>query len=170
MDKFAVQLKVMNFRCAGFLLLVAIGVTGCQSNTGPVVDFIVTPLSGGGEIRLSKDYKDKPVVVYMWATWCGPCKQFEPTLNKMAEKYQAKGITFLAISGEKVPLIRESELKEPHKMTVLVDSLSSAADAVGANALPTIVILDKQHHPIWTSQGVGPATESEMTTALDGLS
>ena len=170
MDKLAVQLMVMNFRAVGFLLVFTIGVTGCQNNTAPVVDFIVTPLSGGDEIRLSKNYKDKPVLVYMWATWCGPCKQFAPTLNKISEKYQSKGVAFLAISGEKVALIRESELKEPHKMTVLVDSLSSAAEAVGANALPTIVILDKEHHPVWSSQGIGSMTGSEITTALDGLS
>ncbi len=165
----AVQLEYMKFRFAGFLILIAIGMAGCQTNKGPVVDFLAMPLVKGDEIKLSRDYKDKPVVIYMWATWCGPCKEFAPTLNSIADKYQAKGIPFLAISGEKASVILESEKKEPHRMTILVDTLASAADAVGGNALPSILVLDKQHHTVWGSQGIAPTTEAEMRAALDGL-
>jgi thiol-disulfide isomerase/thioredoxin len=143
---------------------------GCQSNSNPKVDFIASQLSSGPDIKLSTDYKDKPVVVYMWATWCGPCKQFRPSLNKMAEKYKSKGIAFLAISGESKKLIEQAEKKEPHAMTVLVDSFGSAAQEVNADALPTIIILDKQHRPVWGSKGINGSTESEMTTTLDALS
>ena len=134
------------------------------------MDFLATTIDTNKDIKLASDYKNKPVVVYMWATWCGPCKQFAPALNQMAEKYKAKGIEFLAISGEKLSVVKDAEKNEPHHMTVLVDSYSSAAEAVEASALPTIVILDKTHHAVYTSRGWGKTTQAEMIAALDSLS
>lgn len=150
-------------------MLAGILLSACGGGSGPPIDFSAAPLSGGKDIQLAIDYKDKPVVVYFWATWCGPCKMFAPALNQMAGQYQPKGIAFLAISSESRKLIQESEKKEPHKMTVLLDTISSASEAIGATALPTIVILNKDHKVVWGSQGIGPTTASEMKAALDGL-
>ncbi|MEI8282160.1 MAG: TlpA disulfide reductase family protein [Armatimonadota bacterium] len=159
----------MKFRSVFPALLIGFGMSGCQSGSGPAIDFLASPLTPGEEIKLSRNYKDKPVLIYMWATWCGPCKEFEPTLNKIADKYQPKGITFLAISGEKQNEIQASEARAPHKMTVLVDKLSSAQEVLKVNSLPTIVLLNKNHEVVWNSIGIGGTTESEMTTALDSL-
>jgi thiol-disulfide isomerase/thioredoxin len=166
----AVQLTYMKFHFAVIPLLAAIGISGCQSNSGPPIDFIATPLTGGADIRLSTEYKDKPVVVYLWATWCGPCKQFAPTLNQLATRYKSKGIEFLAISSESAKVVVESEKKEPHQMTVMIDSIGSATEALGSNSLPTIVVLDKEHKVVWGTKGFNQSTETDMMTALNGLS
>ena len=165
----AVQLSYMKFRWAIIPVFLVALLPGCKRNPNPTSDFLASPLTSGSDIKLSTDYKDKPVVVYLWATWCGPCKQFAPTLNSLADKYQPKGIPFLAISGEPKKLIAQSELKEPHRMTVLVDTFSSAAEAFGGESLPTIAILDKEHKMVWGSKGISQSTESNMRTILDGL-
>ena len=171
----AVQLIYMNFRSVlGPTVLAStvlgFSLAGCKPNANAPVDFIASPLQAGADVRLSTTYKDKPVVVYMWATWCGPCKQFAPILNEIAGKYQSKGIVFLAISTESSKIIAQSELKEPHKMTVLVDAFSSASEALGVDSLPFIMILDNQHRPVWGSKGAGAGTDHEMRAILDGLS
>lgn len=32
----------------------------------------------------------QPVLIDMWAPWCGPCRMVEPVINKLAEKYQGR--------------------------------------------------------------------------------
>lgn len=51
----------------------------------------------GDTIALS-DLKGKVVVIDVWATWCGPCKQQIPYLKKMEEEYRGKDVEFLSVS------------------------------------------------------------------------
>src|SRR5882724_4163674 len=45
---------------------------------------------GGPNLRL-KEQRGRVVMVNFWATWCGPCRQEMPQLNKLYEKYRASG-------------------------------------------------------------------------------
>src|SRR5262249_46463132 len=45
----------------------------------------------GESFKLS-DYNDKVLVVNIWATWCGPCRQEMPELVKMNNEYKARGL------------------------------------------------------------------------------
>ena len=149
----------MNFRCAGFLLLVAIGVTGCQSNTGPVVDFIVTPLSGGGEIRLSKDYKDKPVVVYMWATWCEPCKQEMPRLQREAAAHLGKLVVIGINMRESADVVQAFavQIGVTYPLLINPDDATQLAYQIGGLPVTYVIapdglVIQRINGPVTTSQ------------------
>ncbi|WDE06562.1 TlpA family protein disulfide reductase [Thalassomonas viridans] len=43
-------------------------------------------------------YKNKPVILHFWATWCPYCKRLQPKLSELQKKYQASGIEILAVS------------------------------------------------------------------------
>jgi thiol-disulfide isomerase/thioredoxin len=51
----------------------------------------------GGSLKLS-DYNDKVLVVNIWATWCGPCRQEMPELVKMSNEYKARGLVVLGLA------------------------------------------------------------------------
>jgi thiol-disulfide isomerase/thioredoxin len=51
----------------------------------------------GDSFKLS-DYSNKVVVVNMWATWCGPCRQEIPELVKMSNEYKARGLVVLGLA------------------------------------------------------------------------
>lgn len=62
----------------------------------PAIDFRYPDVKGD-TIALS-DLKGKVVVIDVWATWCGPCKQQIPYLKKMEEEYRGKDVEFLSVS------------------------------------------------------------------------
>lgn len=72
--------------------------------TGPVelsqeiLDTTVKTLDGGS-LKLS-DYEDKVLVLNLWATWCGPCRQEMPELVKMSSEYKSRGLVVLGIATE----------------------------------------------------------------------
>lgn len=55
----------------------------------------------GGTTKL-EDFKGKYVYIDVWATWCGPCRQEIPFLQKVEEKYHGKKIEFVSISVDQM--------------------------------------------------------------------
>ncbi|HEX8500326.1 MAG TPA: TlpA disulfide reductase family protein [Pyrinomonadaceae bacterium] len=53
----------------------------------------------GSSFRLS-DYKDKVVVLDLWATWCGPCRMEIPHLVELSEEYKGKGVEVVGLTTE----------------------------------------------------------------------
>jgi len=53
----------------------------------------------GAKFRLS-DYKDKVVVVDLWATWCGPCRLEIPHLVDLQKEYGGKGVEIIGLTTE----------------------------------------------------------------------
>ena len=54
---------------------------------------------GGGSFKLS-DYKDKTVVLDLWATWCGPCRAEIPHLVELHKEYAGKGVEVIGLTTE----------------------------------------------------------------------
>lgn len=53
----------------------------------------------GAPFRLS-DYKDKVVVLNLWATWCGPCRQEIPHMVELNKEYASKGVELIGLTTE----------------------------------------------------------------------
>jgi len=51
----------------------------------------------GNKVSLS-DFKGKYVMIDVWATWCGPCRNEIPHYARIADKYKGKNIQFVSIS------------------------------------------------------------------------
>jgi thiol-disulfide isomerase/thioredoxin len=53
----------------------------------------------GGAKKLS-DYQGKVLVVDLWATWCGPCRQEIPHLIELANQYKSQGVEVIGLTNE----------------------------------------------------------------------
>ncbi|MBC7932691.1 MAG: TlpA family protein disulfide reductase [Rubrivivax sp.] len=84
------------------------------------------PAVGGGTIRLS-DFKDKIIVLNLWATWCGPCRLEIPHLVELHNEYKGKGVEF-------VGLTTESQLTDAEKVSQFAEKFKINYKLGWANA------------------------------------
>ena len=54
--------------------------------------------SADGATHTLAELRGHPAVVNFWATWCGPCREEMPRLQKLADSYAAQSVNFIAIS------------------------------------------------------------------------
>ncbi len=105
-------------------------------------DFNVS-LLGGETLRL-KGQRGKPVLVNFWATWCGPCREEMPAMERLYAKHRQRGFVLLAVSVDTdAALVRP--FLERYKLTfpVALDAKMDLANAYGVRALPASFLIDR---------------------------
>lgn len=107
------------------------------------------------------------LVLNFWATWCPPCRQEMPELDKFAQKYNGK-VEFYAINIQE-PAEKAVEFMDQNKytMSVLSDTDGEVANVFRINAIPTTLVVDRQG--IIKYRKSGPVTLAELEGVLNGL-
>jgi thiol-disulfide isomerase/thioredoxin len=94
----------------------------------------------GKEHKLA-DYKGKVVVLNFWATWCDPCREEMPSMQRLQDKLAGKLVILAVDYGEGPPRIKDFLSKVPVRFTVLLDRDTSAASAWKVKVLPTTLVI-----------------------------
>jgi len=64
----------------------------------PAPDFSVVTLDSTPRARTLADYRGSPVLLNIWATWCDPCREEMPSMQRLHEAYGARGLRIVAVS------------------------------------------------------------------------
>jgi len=110
----------------------------------PAPDFTFPGLDGK-MVRLS-DYKGKVVLVNIWATWCPPCVDEMPSMEKLYQKLKGENFEILAVSIDEpglkavAPFMKKSNLTFP----ALIDSEGTIKAVYGITGVPESYIIDQQ--------------------------
>lgn len=124
----------------------------------------LTTLEGSQPVDLRTAAGGRPVVVNLWASWCGPCRQEMPTLASAQQREDGVGFIFVN-QGESERTIRNylASLDLPLR-EVLLDPGSRLGPAVGTRGLPTTLFYDAQGRLVDAHFGVlnAPALESRL--------
>ena len=97
----------------------------------------------GKEHKLA-DYKGKVVLLNFWATWCDPCREEMPAMQRLQDKLAGKLVVLAVNYGEGPPRIKDFLGKVPVRFQVLLDRDTQAASAWKVKVLPTTLIIDPQ--------------------------
>jgi peroxiredoxin len=112
------------------------------SRTKAAEDFTVsTP--GGGRFRLS-EHRGKVVMVNFWATWCPPCLEEMPAMERLHRRHKDAGFTLVAVSVD-ADSAKVMPFLTSHKLTFQVglDPRMDLANSYSVRALPSSFIVGR---------------------------
>jgi len=72
-----------------------------EMGTAPQRGFLAPDFSlpsSTDELVSLSDFRGKPVLINLWASWCPPCRSEMPTMQRIYDEYQGEGFTILAIN------------------------------------------------------------------------
>ncbi|MGH7822168.1 MAG: TlpA disulfide reductase family protein [Candidatus Binatia bacterium] len=123
-------------------------------------DFVLPDLDGSA-VRM-RDLRGKVVVLNLWATWCPPCVEEMPTLERLHRRMQGQDFMLLAVSQDESPDVVAPWIRE-HGFTfpVLLDPRGEVGHALGATGYPETFVVDRQgrivHHHVGFRDWMEPA-------------
>jgi thiol-disulfide isomerase/thioredoxin len=134
----------------------------------PAADFSLSSVENR-PVKLS-DFRGSVVVVDFWATWCPPCRESLPNLNRLSTdtSLAARGLKVLAVNSQESPGDVKSFLaSNRYSFPVLLDSDGSAERAYEVTGLPTTLVVGRDGSVKYAVSGYGgDAGEAELNDAV----
>ncbi|MBP1711872.1 MAG: thioredoxin family protein [Deltaproteobacteria bacterium] len=141
-----------------------------QSYTKPqtIPDFSVQNLQGNQvDIR---SHRGQVILLNFWATWCPNCRQEGPSLQKLYNQYQSRGLILYRIaSKEKPETIKNFLEKESLNMPALIDKTGQTERLFGVWVHPTTYLINRQSLVVYRTMGAMDWTTLQTTSIIDQL-
>ena len=160
---------------AGFTIFLAIGVMGTTTATsrsgkelvGKKAPSFVAPKVGGQLVSL-ENYKNKPLVLNFWASWCPPCRDETPGMERIWRKYEDQGVVILGIN------VQDGEKEAERYISEFGVTFSNALDLdgsitvdYGVTGLPVTFFIDNDS--VVTGRWVGSISEGRLDNWVSNL-
>jgi cytochrome c biogenesis protein CcmG/thiol:disulfide interchange protein DsbE len=124
-------------------------------------------LEGGGSASLA-DYRGRVVVLNFWASWCKPCREESPLLERWHRRMSGRGglvlgVDMLDITSRAEEFIDEYGLTYP----MLKDKDGNGLETFGVVQYPETFVIDRQGRIAALKRG--PVDEDFMRTSVEPL-
>ena len=134
------------------------------ASRGEPIPTVRLPDLQGREATLPADYAGRPVLVNFWASWCGPCIEEMPELDRFAASQGGKGVQVVGIALDEPDAVREFLRHTPVDYPILLDVAGPADSGVQLGnvrgVLPFTALVDAQGRLV--KQKIGPFEHGEV--------
>jgi peroxiredoxin len=127
------------------------------------LNFTLTDLDGH-KIDLST-MRGKVVLLDFWATWCAPCIEEIPVIEKLADDYKERDLEIWGISCEKSDHVKEWMLRQKQKLQTVIDRWGQTSKQYRVPGIPSIVVIDREGKIV--SYYLGNQSEQSLRAAID---
>lgn len=162
--------KPLGLAVAAGLVLWGVSIGALNSITHSQVPIDELPLAtlDGRSHSLASVVGRRPLVVNLWATWCGPCRREMPVFAEAQQREQE--IEFIFVNqGESAQTVRHFLLKEQLRiLNVFLDEPSEWSAQLGAQAMPTTLFIDATGSLV--NSHTGEMSAATLKRALKDLS
>jgi thiol-disulfide isomerase/thioredoxin len=143
-------------------------VTAAQFMSQEALNTDITDIEGK-TFRLS-DYKDKVVVLDLWATWCGPCRLEIPHLIDLSKEYESRGVEVIGLTTEEREQAEQavhnfvSEFKINYRIGW---GREIAPYIMRSNSIPQTFVIGRGGQILLYQRGYSPALAEMIRTAIE---
>ena len=120
----------------------------------PALSFV----DGNRQKRTLASFKEKLVLLNIWATWCGPCREEMPTLDRLQAQHGSKAFEVVALSIDNADITLIEDFYEELNLDSLatyVDPTGSAMAILNVNGIPATLLVSPQGEEL--GRMLGPA-------------
>jgi thiol-disulfide isomerase/thioredoxin len=104
------------------------------------------PMQGlSGTSRLLSDYRGKPLIINVWASWCEPCRKEMASLDRLARRYGGRQFNVIGISTDDYRDLAGAFLKRANStFEHFIDHQLVLENMLGADKIPLTLLIDAQ--------------------------
>ena len=131
-------------------------------------DFTLKSLEGSN-LRLN-EYRGQVVLINFWASWCGPCRQEMPLLDRLHHRYEDTGFAVLGVNVEGVAgpaadIVQKTNVTFP----ILIDDGQKVSEMYNLQAMPSTVVVDRDGVVRYIHHGYKPGDEAKYVEVVKQL-
>lgn len=115
-------------------------------------------------------YHGKVVVVDFWASWCKPCRESVPWLNRLHRQYADRGLVIIGVNVDAQDADAQRFLRDvPIDFEIVYDSKGELAKRFGVRGMPSTFVFDRSGKQVQTHLGFRLAKRDEHESSLREL-
>lgn len=125
---------------------------------------------GGKNLTLA-DFRGRVVLLNIWATWCPPCREEMPSLDRLNAKRGGPGFEVVALSIDKDPAAVKPFYRETgiRSLRGYFDPNARASAALGAYAVPATLLIDQRGREIGRAMGPAEWDSAAVEALIDDV-